>query len=123
MVRRLNEKYDYPVSSSFGVLYDEFTYSIGRYPDNRCLQKKLPSDSHFTNIYDFLGVCNKLCDNSLPASLDEFLVVDFNNLESKLSLCWLDEEGVRHDIYARLYNYPSPVTTPDLKKYGIKLKY
>lgn len=121
---KLNIKESYKPSfyTSFGIENDEITYSKGYYPNNRYTKNKLPKNSHFSNIYEFLATCNPFCDNTVPVELSEFNTIDFNKIDSELTLSWVDDNGVYKTIRANLYNYPTYVTNADLNKYGIKLK-
>ena len=122
MKLNIKESYEPSAYTSFGIENDEITYSKGFYPNNKYTKIKLPKNSHFINIYEFLATCNPFCDNTVPVELSEFNTIDFNKIDSELTLSWVDDNGVYKTIRATLYNYPTYVTNADLNKYGIKLK-
>lgn len=124
MVRKINLEESMSISNvpEFGVLYDEFTYSTGFYPDSIYKQKKLPSNSSFTNFFEFLNACSRVCNYKVPSSTEHFTTIEFDKLTSKLTLGWKDDDGVWHNLYAILYLKPSPLTTQDLDKFEIELK-
>lgn len=124
MVRKVTLKESTLVSNvpEFGVLYDEFTYSTGFYPDSTYKQKKLPSDSSFTNFFEFLNACTKVCNYKVPFNTENFTIIEFDKLTSKITLGWNDDDGIWHNLYAILYLKPSPLTYEDLDKFNIELK-
>ena len=124
MVITIAESTNIPKGRNFGLKENEFTFSTGQYPNNVYEKITLPQDTYFMDFKDFVEKLNHYCNHKLPKDLDNYMVVDFDNLTSKLTLGWQDDNREWHNLWAELYNAPYALSKNDLSMYGIKtLKY